>query len=227
MLSVSGRRLFPCYSKRFNPIMSNITRRLSFSKSELGVSVDGTVYPYIWLRDSCLCTSCIHPSTKQKLHRTSDITMEIRPKPEGIQTTHDGIQIEWTTGHKSTYPASFLKSHSSPSRLSESHKDFGRQTWNKMSLSKAKSLFLPYESLQNPSVLLAAINQLSRFGLLFVTGVPNTETSDQTCELRKLASLFGEIRSTFYGETWDVKNIRNSKNVAYTNLDLGLHMDLL
>jgi len=82
-------------------------------------------------------------------------------------------------------------------------------------------------SLQNPLGLLAAITQLSQFGLLFVTDVPNIETSSQACEVRKLAQLFGEIRDTFYGELWDVKNIRNSKNIALTNLDLGLHMDLL
>jgi len=75
--------------------------------------------------------------------------------------------------------------------------------------------------------MLTAIMQLERYGLAFVTGVPTHETSTETCELRKLAEMFGEIRNTFYGELWDVKNIRNSRNIAYTNLDLGLHMDLL
>lgn len=94
-------------------------------------------------------------------------------------------------------------------------------------LSQASHLFLPYESLHTPSGLLAGINQLSRLGLLVVTGVSNVESSNQTCELRKLAELFGEIRNTFYGDLWDVKNVRNARNIAYTNLDLGLHMDLL
>jgi hypothetical protein len=86
---------------------------------------------------------------------------------------------------------------------------------------------MPYKSLHTPSGLLAGINQLSQLGLLVVTGVPNVESSIQTCELRKLAQLFGEIRDTFYGELWDVRNVRNARNIAYTNLDLGLHMDLL
>ena len=42
-----------------------------------------------------------------------------------------------------------------------------------------------------------------------------------------MARLFGEIRPTFYGLVWDVKNKRNSKNIAYTNLNLGFHMDIL
>ena len=66
-----------------------------------------------------------------------------------------------------------------------------------------------------------------RYGLLFVTDVPTQDRDNRTCELRHLASLFGEIRETFYGELWDVKNVRNSRNIAYTNLGLDLPMDLL
>ncbi|KAL7284879.1 hypothetical protein ACG7TL_002193 [Trametes sanguinea] len=99
--------------------------------------------------------------------------------------------------------------------------------WNVQKLKTARDLFLPYEALNTPSGLLSAITQLTRYGLLFVTSVPNEKTSNNDCELRKLAERFGELRTTFYGETWDVKNIKNSRNIAYTNIDLGLHMDLL
>lgn len=37
----------------------------------------------------------------------------------------------------------------------------------------------------------------------------------------------GEIRHTFYGPLWDVRSLgSSSRNIAYTNVDLGLHMDL-
>ncbi|KAF9238090.1 hypothetical protein BU15DRAFT_75480 [Melanogaster broomeanus] len=39
--------------------------------------------------------------------------------------------------------------------------------------------------------------------------------------------MFGELRTTFYGDMWDVKIAHNSRNIAYTDLDLGLRMDLL
>ncbi|EJD36536.1 hypothetical protein AURDEDRAFT_130008 [Auricularia subglabra TFB-10046 SS5] len=35
--------------------------------------------------------------------------------------------------------------------------------------------------------------------LLFITGVPNERTGNMECELRTLASVFSEIRGTFYG----------------------------
>lgn len=218
---LASRKLnFPFISKIFN-------RRFAYSTTDSGLVIKDASFPYRWLRDSCQCPACIHPSTSQKLHRTSDIPPDTRPSSDGIRASEEGLHVEWTTGHKSFYSSQFLERHSSPSKLAAAHKDLPRTPWDVSLLSKSRDLFVPYTSLENPSGLLAAITQLSQFGLLFVTGVPNIETSNDTCELRALAQYFSEIRNTFYGELWDVKNVRNSKNIAYTNLDLGLHMDLL
>src|SRR5438045_71617 len=80
-------------------------------------------FPYIWLRDSCQSEDCVHPSTSQKLHRSSDIPLEIRPAEDGIRLADGGLHVTWTDGHKSFYSASFLERHSSPSKLSAFHKD--------------------------------------------------------------------------------------------------------
>lgn len=73
-------------------------------------------------------------------------------------------------------------------------------------------------------------------GLVFVTGMPSEVRGSETNlakldspELARLAQMFGEIRNTFYGPLWDVRSLPSavSKNIAYTNVDLGLHMDLL
>lgn len=199
---------------------------LKFDAARLIIPGKAT-FSHQWLRDSCQCPSCIHPSTLQKLHRSSDIQVDIRPVPGGMVTTADGVHIRWIDGHESFYGAAFLERYSSPSELRRFHRDTEQMLWNASSISQAPDLYIPYKELPDPSRLLSAINQLAQYGLLFVTGVPNEQTSNDTCELRKLANIFGELRTTFYGEVWDVKNVRNSRNIAYTNLDLGLHMDLL
>ena len=70
-----------------------------------------------------------------------------------------------------------------------------------------------------------------RDGFAFVTGLPTektaTEAGPNSASLRDLAEMMGEIRNTFYGPLWDVQSKASSRNIAYTNLDLGLHMDLL
>ncbi|KAF8452618.1 Clavaminate synthase-like protein [Boletus edulis BED1] len=180
-----------------------------------------TSFSHQWLRDSCQCPSCVHPSTLQKLHRSSDIPVDTRPVPV------DGVHIRWIDGHESFYETAFLERYSSLSELRRFHRDAEQILWNASSITQTPDLYIPYQELLEPSRLLAAISQLTQYGLLFVTGVPNKQTSNDTCELRTLANIFGEVRTTFYGALWDVKNVRNSRNIAYTNLDLGLHMDLL
>jgi len=184
-------------------------------------------FSHQWLRDSCQCPSCVHPSTLQKLHRSSDIPVNVRPVPGGLTTTADGVRIRWIDGHESFYGSAFLERYSSPPELQRFHLYVEQTHWSASSISRAPDLYIPYKELIEPSRLLDAINQLTKYGLLLVTGVPNEQTSNDACELRKLANVFGELRTTFYGELWDVKNVRNSRNIAYTNLDLDLHMDLL
>lgn len=68
----------------------------------------------------------------------------------------------------------------------------------------------------------SALHELRDYGLCFIRNAP---TNDK--EVENIARRFGCIRETFYGTSWDVKSIPNAKNIAYTSLDLGLHMDLM
>ncbi|KAF8596196.1 Clavaminate synthase-like protein [Ceratobasidium sp. AG-I] len=42
-----------------------------------------------------------------------------------------------------------------------------------------------------------------------------------------LAEVFGIVRDTMYGRLWDVVSKKGSTNIAFTNLNLDLHMDLM
>ena len=77
-----------------------------------------------------------------------------------------------------------------------------------------------------PRGFLRVITQLQSTGVLFVHSVPHTDSSDARCELPQLIVRFAELRETFYGAIWDVRDVIDSRNIAYTSLHLGLHMDL-
>ncbi|KAG9013561.1 hypothetical protein FRB90_005916, partial [Tulasnella sp. 427] len=56
--------------------------------------------PYIWLRDSCPCPACVHPETRQKLHRTTDVPLGIKPrKVSWVSSVDKGarwdLEVEW------------------------------------------------------------------------------------------------------------------------------------
>ncbi|KAL4076772.1 hypothetical protein V8B97DRAFT_2022055 [Scleroderma yunnanense] len=207
--------------------MFRLRRLLSTSSRQITLPRLNASFPFLWLRDACQCPKCVHPSTLQKLHRLSDIPADTCPAPDGLNLEDDGIHIKWTDGHESFHSFTFLERHSTPSKLSIFHRDTQSQSWDASTVTSSPDLFMPYSDLPKPSRLLAAIDQLTRFGLLFVTGTPSDLTDNATCETRKLANFFAELRSTFYGDLWDVKNVTNSRNIACTNLDLGLHADLL
>ena len=182
-------------------------------------------FSYKWLRDSCPGAESIHPSTRQKLHRTTDAIRDAEPK--SVSADEDGLRIEWQSGHKSFYPTEYLAKYSTYGRRSAFHRDVRQQPWDLSRISTNDRLFVPYESVKTDSGLLAAMTQLEQDGLVFIQNVPNAETSNETCEVRRVAEAFGELKHNFYGPLWDVKEIKNSRNIAYTNLGICLHMDLL
>jgi gamma-butyrobetaine dioxygenase len=207
---------------------------ISIASSAEGLEIPSlnTTYAYRWLRDACTCPACIHPSTQQKLHRTSDIPASITPSSIEL-SDEGGVHISWAggpdRGHRSFFPRALLAAHADPSALRASHYDVPVAHWSTASALLAASgrdLEVPYDELATPRGLLRAITQLQRTGLLFLRDVPSADTSDANCEVRKLAARFAEVRDTFYGEVWNVKTMDESRNIAYTSLFLGLHMDL-
>lgn len=187
--------------------------------------------PYVWLRDACPSPACVHPSTRQKLHRTSDIPADIAPRADAdaVCVTPEGLEIAWADGHSSAYPRAYLERYADPAHLARFHQDDAvrPRAWARADVTVAPALFVPYADVQTPAGLARAMEQLARYGLLFVSGVPPTKTTDAECEVRVLAERFGPVRTTFYGTLWDVVSLPESRNIAYTDLDLGLHIDLL
>ena len=39
-----------------------------------------TPFPYVWLRDSCLCPECFHPSTRSRSLRIDQLQLDLRPE---------------------------------------------------------------------------------------------------------------------------------------------------
>ncbi|KAJ6257705.1 hypothetical protein Dda_7493 [Drechslerella dactyloides] len=205
----------------------------------LKVNVDEqpAVFDNVFLRDSCSCPTCIDPSTQQKLFSTSDIPLDIYPRRAKIS---DGkLKIEWSHRiakcavpeanvngyHWSYYDGDFLHSATSASRsVRATMSDFKRVLWNRKAMERSV-FWIDYKDYMTDEVALAkALKHLSLYGLIFIRGVPDGRQANQ---VPGLAERIGNLKNTFYGETWNVKSVPQSKNIAYTSLDLGPHMDLL
>ncbi|KAG0044521.1 hypothetical protein BGZ83_010260 [Gryganskiella cystojenkinii] len=193
----------------------------------------------IWLRDNCPCPKCIHPSTRQKLHASSQVPLDITVS--SVQVYPEGLELTWSKGledvgdweepakakpgHTSLYPWEMILGSygGTPSEhRQETRMNKDPVLWDEKNM-KDNVLWLSYEEYMNtPEGLLKGLQHLQDYGLFFLKGVP---TNDQ--QVATVAERIGHLRHTFYGRTWDVKSVPEAKNIAYTNLNLGLHMDLL
>ncbi|OCF43105.1 hypothetical protein I317_03074 [Kwoniella heveanensis CBS 569] len=193
------------------------------------------------LRDSCTCKLCRDPSTKQKTITTGQAVQEATAARPDISVSHNPsssesyLSVTWyptpDTQHMQHVPVWKLRALADP-LLGDGvyrHPAFQRKLWDNATITQSPNLRIPFSEVQtrSPQTMFKLLEQLQVYGLVVIEGVPTDPTGDKDCWLRKVAGYIGEIRNTFYGETWNVKSVKQSKNVAYTDLDLGLHMDLL
>src|SRR5690348_1555519 len=47
----------------------------------------------LWLRDNCPCPECIHPSTRQKLHASTQVPLDIGVT--SYKGTPEGLEVVW------------------------------------------------------------------------------------------------------------------------------------
>ncbi|KAI8370459.1 uncharacterized protein BYT42DRAFT_89433 [Radiomyces spectabilis] len=184
-------------------------------------------YSYLWLRDNCQCEQCLHPSNRQKLHSSADVPLDIAPVSVTVEDDH--ATIVWNKPlrhrskeqHSSRYPLSFLRQYASR-QASEAFRvnNIMPRTWNR---DQYEHKWISHDDYMNTDHgLRSVVNQLCRDGLVFLKGVPLEDVS-----VTRVAERIGPIQETFYGRDFNVKNIAKSKNIAYTSLYLGFHMDLM
>ncbi|TKA21834.1 hypothetical protein B0A50_08503 [Salinomyces thailandicus] len=199
-------------------------------QSKIDITLDGQSHQFspILLRDLCQCHMCVDPSTRQKLFSTTDIPENIAPIVErGIDA--DSVRLKWRNDI-SGFPHDHVtdlktESLSSLAKVGSPIAPFQppeRALWEEARFRKDVR-DLDYEAyMSDDSILHQALQYLHTHGLVFLTNVPEQESS-----VASIAERIGPVKNTFYGYTWDVRSIPQAKNVAYTSQDLGFHMDLL
>ena len=203
--------------RRFAPLLArlaaaaNTARVPTAAKKRINIDIDGRLLSLdaLWLRDACACARCVHPSTQQKLFQTTDLD-------DGVAAAHvergaDGaLRVDWADGHASAYPPGFLAQYATArSRVRARFNDPPQVLWDGARM-RADALTVDHaEYMGDDRALLGAVRQLARYGLVFVKNVPATEGA-----VAGLAERIGNLKNTFYGPTWDVKSIKNSKNIA-------------
>ncbi|KAI9846527.1 MAG: hypothetical protein M1837_003948 [Sclerophora amabilis] len=210
--------------RRSKSTSGSSSKRLAYDFNNPGNDVGPVKFDYVYLRDSCNCPLCVDPSTRQKLFSTAEISLDITSRE--VVRSDDGVtRIRWRNdipgydeNHESVYSLEFFLNGAN------ARYDTAAQVYWDRALMQREVNWLAYDDyIRDEKVLLQALLQLKKYGLVFLKDVPQGDER----AVERIGERIGVLRDTFYGRTWDVRSMVDAKNVAYTSQRLGLHMDLL
>ncbi|KAF7118225.1 hypothetical protein CNMCM5793_007631 [Aspergillus hiratsukae] len=202
---------------------------VNLMKGRMNVNIEGrnSTIRYMILRDACKCNLCVDEHSKQRKFRTTDIPPMIAPR----DVKWDGMELQirwrsdiegWSPDHVSKYAVEALRDQGPNPPRSDTGKARRKWLWDKTAMT-ANQHWVSYEEYMNDEQAFGrAMRHLATMGIIFVKDIPDSREM-----VEKIATRMGPLRNTFYGMTWDVRSVPQAKNVAYTNVSLGFHMDLM
>ncbi|KAH7951969.1 hypothetical protein HPB52_016046 [Rhipicephalus sanguineus] len=165
------------------------------------------------LRDSCTCSACVHPATRQKLVNSVKINPNIQPLSWSVE---DGEKLEicWpqqpsSPPHSSTYSCDWLyqfgklfeNKDGEPTEVSDMFYTNTKSStilWNRDEFDENPPE-LDYKTfMEERSGLKQMVKNLVKYGISVLHDVPPHED-----ELEKVASRMGYIRETGMGRVFD------------------------
>lgn len=226
---ITPRRLQPLSIRTYT---SQKPRIPAISTSDNAIKIDWqdpqhptwtSVFHTIWLRDNCQSPKSVHPDNRQKLHSSGDF---VAPRAKSVEASEKGLKIVWEEKHESFWSWEWLREYC--------YSDYARDLrakreaptlWTAAEIAPVLEPYVSYDKfMTDAESFVKVVKQLQKYGLCFLKGV-----SKETRVVEEIAKKLGEgqLRDTFYGTSWDVKSVPKAKNIAYTSLFLGLHMDLM
>jgi gamma-butyrobetaine dioxygenase len=165
-------------------------------------------FPIGWLRDSCGCSLCRHPSG-QRLADPALIPADLAVAR--FELTGDELLITWSPDdHESRYQVSELVAPTAPLRRNV-------RKWD-------ASVSLPVAEYGDITVDRRALRDwLAEVSVLGVGVVRSVPVEDGA--VAQAAELFSFVRETNYGRWFDVQAVIDATNLADTSLGLAAHTD--
>ena len=175
-------------------------------------------FHFLWLRDNC--PSAFHKDTRMRNFNILSVTKKI--KPINIRFTKKILHVSWSeNNHNSIYDLKWLRDNCYTEKNLKLYKS-DYKLWNSQFAKKIKLVLHDYKKIiSDEKELKKWLQTISSFGIAIVENAPTKNKS-----AFKLLDRIGKYRETFFGTPFEVINIPNPNNQAYTADALPNHTDL-
>lgn len=173
-------------------------------------------FPYIWLRDND--PNELHPHTQERTFDLTSVDIEITPKSHDV--SRDALIVSWPEKKDpSIYDAKWLSSYQ-PGKKRHDPSKIERVSWSSDDMRELPRANAP-QCHTSAAALHQALIDLKTYGIVIVD---NLDDDPQAGE--RFGDLIGFKRQTNFGVMFEVVNMPNPNNLAYTALSLPQHTDL-
>ncbi|GFX30614.1 trimethyllysine dioxygenase, mitochondrial [Trichonephila clavipes] len=209
---------------------TTITRTFPTSHHSLKIGFQDNLasnFYYIWLRDNCQCTSCIHSESRQKMVDT--VSLDLNIKAQCYHVTDNGkLKIVWPDGHISLYDSDWLHKHGTDFELDSYDNIHDNMppftTWDGEMIRNIKPEISYEELMKTEEGLKKWLTMMYKYGIVILKGTPCVKN-----EVLKVMERIAYVKKTKWGASFDVicKPVQTDpKHLAYTGMYLELHTDM-
>ncbi len=200
--------------------MSDSSSTVSVRKTWSGIVVDGLPVPSLWLRDACSCAECRDSRSGQRLR--SALTLDPATEVDDLRADGDEVQMTFSPdGHTAVYSARWLRANApGRSAVFDDRSERTRQPWTARDLAGRPPRVPWFQFSTVGPQREDALRELMDLGVLLVDGVP-----PEPDRVLDVARSFGFVRTTNYGDLFDVRVEQQPDNLAFTDRAIGPHTD--
>ena len=204
--------------------MENEIKILNAEKKDRSIEIewsDGNIsgYNFLWLRDNC--PSEIHPTARERTFNLLTVSESIHPESFTI-SEDNSLSIKWSEGdHSSNYSSEWLRKNCYTLKNSAPYKT-PYQLWDQSIRNSIEKIQINCDEIMSSDEgITKYLEQLHYYGISLVQNAPTSKKSAEDV-LKKIS----HFRETFFETPFEVINIPNPNNSAYTALGLRNHLDL-
>ncbi|XP_029208396.2 gamma-butyrobetaine dioxygenase-like [Acropora millepora] len=185
-----------------------------------------SIFHNSWLRFSCQCGNCKQGHSGQRIFKISSLPDPIKISYFSVSENSESPQssqlsLEFEGDHQGEISLKWLRENC----YSESARRL--QSTKRLTKPHTGNSILPeveYNDIINSREgLWKMLSQLSDSGMSLVKNVP----VDNEENVLHVARRIGPVQETIYGALFDVLSTPDPINIAYSNVELGFHMDLM